>query len=97
MRSGQRDDSATASGSAGQQLTLDEAAGGRMSGFEAKNNEEKDTDSHLDERSCSDSEDADDWSTSSDGGGEAGSSSADLPLLTAPSWVPDHTFKVMRS
>lgn len=41
-------------------------------------------------------EDADEYSSSEDGGGEAGSDHADLPLMPAPSWVPDHTFKVRR-
>ena len=93
MHSGGRDDLATAS-KQGQQLCLDATAGRGMSTLDSSNSNQKETDNNEDEHSCSDYEEAGEWSSSSDGSGEAGSGSADLPLMPAPSWVPDHTFKV---
>eukprot|EP00878_Enallax_costatus_P005971 GHUV01006263.1.p1 GENE.GHUV01006263.1~~GHUV01006263.1.p1 ORF type:complete len:293 (+),score=94.48 GHUV01006263.1:851-1729(+) len=95
MHSGGRDDLAAASQPAEQQLSVDEPAGRGMSTLDSSNIDQEETDNNADEHSCSDYEDADEWSSSSDGGGEAGSGSADLPLMPAPSWVPDHTFKVL--
>lgn len=42
----------------------------------------------------SDADEFEDPDQHSNSDSEAGSDNSDLPLMLAPSWVPDHTFKV---